>query len=265
MTLYNRILMTGAAGGLGKAMREKLSANCAILRLSDIAPLENPAPHEELVQCDLSDREKVAALCEGVQAIVHFGGVSIERPFDEVLPANIIGMYNLYEGARKHGVKRIIFASSNHVMGFYKQSETIDALTPPRPDGIYGLSKAFGEDISRLYFDKYAIETVCVRIGSCFPEPSNRRNMASYLSYADLYRLLTACLQAPIVGHTILYGVSDNHAKWYDNRLALHIGYRPQDSSEPHRARIFANTPEPDLQDFGVIYQGGDFTKIDIT
>jgi uronate dehydrogenase len=261
MKIHNRILMTGAAGGLGTAMREKLAANCNVLRLSDVLALPKAHAHEEMVQCDLADRDAVEKLCEGVGAIVHFGGVSIEKPFDVVMPANIIGMYNLYEGARKHGVKRVLFASSNHVMGYYKQSETIDAHTLPRPDGYYGLSKAFGEDISRLYFDKHGIETVCIRIGSCFPEPSNRRNLASWLSYNDLYRMICACLEAPIVEHSIIYGVSDNQAKWYDNRLALHIGYRPQDSSDVYRERILANTPAPDFADKSEVFQGGVFVN----
>ena len=131
---------------------------------------------------------------------MHLGGISTEQAWEPILQANIIGAYNLYEAARAHGVKRIVFASSNHVMGFYRQSEVIDAHSPPRPDGLYGLSKAFGEDLSRLYFDRYGIETACVRIGSSFPEPKDRRMLATWLSYDDLHRLVVACLTTPVLG-----------------------------------------------------------------
>ena len=160
-----------------------------------------------------------------------------------ILQANIVGTYNLYEAARQHGVKRIVFASSNHVTGFYRQDEVIDATLPVRPDGYYGLSKAFGENLSRFYFDRYGIETVCLRIGSSFPEPKDRRMLATWLSYDDLERLVVAALTAPVVGHSIVYGMSDNTTTWWDNTPARHIGFRPQDSSEPFRAAKEAAQP----------------------
>ena len=186
------ILLTGAAGGLGKALRLRLKANCQVLRLSDREAMDPAQAGEEVVQADLADARAVSKLVAGCQAIVHLGGVSVEAPWEPILQANIIGLYNLYEAARVHGVKRVVFASSNHVMGYYKQNEVVDALTPPRPDGLYGLSKAFGEDLSRLYFDRDGIETACVRIGSSFPEPKDRRMLATWMSYDDLHRLITA-------------------------------------------------------------------------
>src|SRR5574343_2029852 len=258
---HHTLLMTGAAGGLGQAMRARLKANCEVVRLSDIAPMAPALAGEEVVQADLADAGAVQSLVAGCQAIVHFGGVSTEQPWGPILQANIIGAYNLYEAARIHGVKRVVFASSNHVMGFYRQSEVVDALIPPRPDGLYGLSKAFGEDLSRLYFDRYGIETACVRIGSSFPEPRDRRMLASWLSYDDLHRLITACLTTPVLGHSIIYGTSDNSVSWYDNRLARHIGYRPKDSSDVFREAVFARTPEPDLKDPAVPLQGGPFVQ----
>ena len=259
---HSKLLMTGAAGGLGQAMRPRLQQNCDVLRLSDISPMAAAQTGEEVVPADLSDFEAVKALVAGCEAIVHFGGVSTEQAWAPILQANIIGAYNLYEAARLHGVKRVSFASSNHVMGFYRQSDVVDALSPPRPDGFYGLSKAFGEDISRLYFDRYGIETACVRIGSSFPEPRDRRMLATWLSYDDLHRLITACLTTPVLGHSIIYGTSDNSVSWYDNHLAKHIGYRPLDSSDVFREAVYARTPEPDLTDPAVLYQGGGFVKI---
>ena len=255
------LLLTGAAGGLGKVLRELLKADCEVLRLSDRVPFGDAGANEEVVLADLADAAAVDAMVQGVDAIIHMGGVSVEGPFGPILQANILGAYNLYEAARKHGVKRVIFASSNHVTGFYKQSETLTPATAPRPDGLYGVSKAFGEDLSRFYFDRYGIETACLRIGSSFPEPRDRRMLASWLSYGDLHRLITAALTTPVLGHSIIYGMSDNPVTWWDNSSARHVGYKPQDSSEQFRAAVYANTPEPDLSDPAVQFQGGGFVK----
>ena len=258
---HKRILMTGAAGGLGQALRHRLKANCQILRLSDRADLGPAGPGEEIVLADLADARAVHAMLRDVDAVLHFGGVSTEAAFAPILQANIIGMYNLYEAARKQGTRRIVFASSNHVTGFYRQSETINAGHPPRPDGLYGLSKAFGEDLARLYFDRHGIETACVRIGSSFPEPKDRRMLATWLSYDDLHRLVSACLSTPVLGHSIIFGMSNNAVTWWDNSQARHIGYVPQDSSDGFRDALFARTSAPDLNDPTVQFQGGAFVR----
>jgi len=256
---FRRLLLTGAAGGLGRVLRPRLKACCDTLRLSDIAALGTAAPGEELQLAELQDRAAMLALLEGVDAVVHLGGISTEQPFDQILQANIVGAYNLYEAARIHGTRRIVFASSNHVIGFYKQSETIDTRVPQRPDGYYGLSKAFGENLAQFYFDRYGIETVSLRIGSSFPEPADRRMLASWLSYDDLDRLVIASLGAPVVGHTVIYGMSDNTTSWWDNTPARHIGYRPQDSSEPFRAAVEARQPSIDHSNPAALHQGGGF------
>lgn len=256
---FNRLLLTGAAGGLGKVLRERLRPYAKVLRLSDIADMA-PAkdPHEEVLACDLSDKQAVHQLVEGVDAILHFGGVSVERPFEEVLGANICGVFHIYEAARRHGVKRVIFASSNHVIGFYKQDETLDARSPRRPDSYYGLSKSYGEDMASFYFDRYGIETVSIRIGSSFPEPQNRRMMSTWLSFDDLTQLLERALYTPNVGHTVVYGMSDNLKVWWDNRVAAHLGFAPRDSSEVFRKQVEAQ-PMPAADDPARIYQGGAF------
>jgi uronate dehydrogenase len=258
---FGRLLLTGAAGGLGRELRPRLKACCKVLRLSDVAPMSPAGDGEEVVQVALQDAAAMHALLQGVDAVVHLGGVSVEGPFEPILQANIVGVFNLYEGARLHGVKRIVFASSNHVTGFYRQDEVIDASAPMRPDGYYGLSKAYGENLSRFYFDRYGIETVCLRIGSSFPEPKDRRMLATWLSYDDLERLIVASLTAPVVSHTVIYGMSDNTTVWWDNTRAAHIGYRPQDSSEPFRAAAEARQPVLDRSDPAVVYQGGGFVR----
>lgn len=258
---FSRLLLTGAAGGLGRQLRTRLKAYCDTLRLSDMADLGAAAPGEELHTVRLEDGPAVQALLAGVEAVVHLGGVSTEQPWQPILDANIVGAYHLYEAARQHGVRRIVLASSNHVTGFYRQDQVVSPLDPVRPDGFYGLSKAFGENLARLYFDRWGIETVCLRIGSSFPEPKNRRMLATWLSYDDLERLVVASLTAPVVGHTVVYGMGDNSTRWWDNTSASHLGYRPQDSSEPFRAALEAADPRPDLSDPAVIYQGGPFVR----
>jgi len=258
---FGRLLLTGAAGGLGRELRPRLKAYCDTLRLSDKAELGEAAEGEELRPASLEDAVAVRSLLEGVDAVVHLGGYSVEGPWELILQANIIGLYNVYEAARIHGVKRVVFASSNHVTGFYRQDEVIDSRMPPRPDGLYGVSKAFGENIASLYFHRHGIETVCLRIGSSYPEPKDRRMLATWLSYDDLERLVIASLTAPVVGHTLIFGISDNATRWYDNRYAAHVGYRPCDSSEAFRAGVEARQPELDRQDPAVIYQGGVFVR----
>lgn len=256
---FKRLLLTGAAGNLGRELRPRLRAYCDVLRLSHRSDLGAPNSGEEIMIAALEDKAAMLALLEGVDAVVHMGGVSTEQPWEPILAGNIIGAYNLYEAARKQGVKRIIFASSNHVTGFYRQDEVIDARDPVRPDGFYGLSKAFGENLAQLYFDRWGIETVSLRIGSSFPEPADRRMLATWMSFDDLERLVVASLTAPIVGHSIIYGMSDNATTWWDNKYARHIGYRPQDSSDRFRDAVEARQQHIDLDDPVARYQGGGF------
>ena len=259
-TLLGRLLLTGAAGGLGRVLRDGLKPHARILRLSDVSEMAPASGSEEVVPCDLADKGAVDRLVQGCDAIVHLGGVSVERPFEEILEANIKGVFHVYEAARRHGVKRVVFASSNHVVGFHKQGEMLDADCTKRPDSYYGLSKSYGEDLSRFYFDRYGIQTACVRIGSSFPDAKDRRMLVTWLSYRDLIELIRCCLYAPRLGHTIVYGMSANRDTWWDNARAGHLGFRPQDSSEQFRAKTEA-LPPVDPTDPASQYQGGGFVK----
>ena len=259
---FSRLLLTGAAGHLGRQMRPRLQAWCDTLRVSDLSDTLAPAgPGEERVVCNLADRPAVMALLQGVDAVVHLGGVSTEQTWEQIRDGNIDGAVNLYEAARRAGVRRIVFASSNHVTGFYGQDEVISPRDPVRPDGFYGLSKAFGEALAQLYFDRHGLETVSVRIGSAFEAPRDRRMLATWMSFDDTERLLRAALTAPVVGHSVVYGLSDNRSAWWDNTSARHLGYRPQDSSEAFRAEVEARQPRLDLSDPAVRLQGGAFVR----
>ncbi|RJG14454.1 NAD-dependent epimerase/dehydratase family protein [Massilia cavernae] len=256
---FKRILLTGAAGGLGKVLRDRIKPWADVVRLSDLADLGEAREGEEIVQCDLADKAAVMKMMEGVDAVLHFGGISVEAPFDAILSANIVGTANLYEAVHKHGVRRVVFASSNHAIGFYKQTEVIDADDPVRPDTMYGVSKCFGENLSRYYFDRFGIETVCIRIGSSFPEPQSARMLVTYFSYDDLVESLRCSLMTAKVGHTILFGMSDNPAKWWDNRKAGHLGFVAKDSSTKFNGMFPPSGNYPAADDVGATYQGGPF------
>lgn len=258
---FNRLLLTGAAGGLGQILRDALQTHANVVRVSDISEMAPAAgDHEEVVSCNLADKAGVHALADQVDAIVHLGGISTERRFEDILDANIRGTFHIYEAARLHGIKRVVFASSNHVTGFYPQDVQLDAHSPRRPDCYYGLSKAYGEDLATFYFHRYGIQTVSLRIGSSFPQPRNLRMLSTWLSYADLAHLVERALLADDVGHTVVYGVSANRDLWWNNRYAAHLGFAPQDSSEQFRARL-EQLPQAAADERSALLQGGAFTS----
>ena len=259
---FNKILITGAAGRLGTELRRGLAPLARKLRLADVADIRDLKPNEEALHFDLSDETAVHAACQGVDAIVHFGGAPLERPWEEVLNSNIRGSYHIYEGARKAGVGRVVYASSVHAIGYHRLEDHIDAHAAHRPDSLYGLSKCFVEDLGRLYWDKFGIETAALRIFSSFPEPADRRMLWSWLSFDDCIRLVTAALTAPRVGFTLSFGMSDNAVKPVDNRLAGHLGFVPQDNTEAFRAGVEARTPKPDPKAPAVQCLGGWFVDL---
>ena len=259
---FDTILITGAAGRLGTQLRRGLAPLARKLRLTDAAPIADLQPNEECILCDLTDADALLQAAQGVQAIVHFGGAPLERPWNTILNANIIGSYNVYEAARKQGVPRVVYASSVHAIGYHRLEDRIDADAPHRPDGLYGLSKCFVEDLGRLYWDKFGVETVALRIFSSFPEPVDRRMLWSWLSFDDGIRLVTAALTTPRVGFTLSFGLSDNAVKPVDNHRAAHLGFHPQDNTEPSRAAVESRTPEPDPTAPAVQCLGGWFVDL---
>jgi uronate dehydrogenase len=254
-----RLLVTGAAGRLGRILREGLTGYAGTLRLSDSASLGPAAEGEEVVQCDLADRSAVAELVSECDGIVHLGAISTEAAFDDLLHSNMLGTYNIFEGARIAGIRRLLFASSNHVVGFHTRTTRLDELSPYRPDTLYGVSKCFGEALARYYHDKFGIETVCVRIGSCVPVPQDLRMLSTWLSPRDFVALVKAIFDAPITGYLIVYGVSANRQTWWSNDHATFLGWQPQDSSESFRQELEARFPAEDPNARETIYQGGRF------
>ncbi|WP_317442647.1 NAD(P)-dependent oxidoreductase [Streptomyces collinus] len=256
------VLLTGAAGGLGTLMRSLLPEYGYTLRLFDVRPVPD-AP--DAITADLGDREALREAVRGVDAVLHLAGISLEAPFEKILRSNIEGTYNLYEAARLEGVQRIVFASSNHAVGFTPAPRPGEALipvdTPRRPDTFYGLSKSFGEDLAQLYWDKHGLETVSVRIGSCFPEPTSVRMLSVWMSPADGARLFHAALTADGVGHTVVHGSSANTRLWWDLTSARALGYEPRDDSEPYAEKLIAEQGELDPDNPAHSLLGGHFVN----
>ncbi|MCX4574187.1 MULTISPECIES: NAD(P)-dependent oxidoreductase [unclassified Streptomyces] len=260
------VLLTGAAGGLGTLMRGLLPGHGHRLRLLDLLPVEG---EPDAITADLADRAALREAVRGVDAIIHLAGISLEASFDKILKANIEGTYNLYEAAREEGVRRVVFASSNHAVGFtprprgdapFGADSLIPVDTPRRPDTFYGLSKSFGEDLAQFYWDKHGLETVSVRIGSCFAEPTSVRMLSVWMSPEDGARLFHAALTAENVGHTVVYGSSANTRLWWDLSTARALGYEPQDDSEPYAEKLIAEQGELDPDNPDHAHLGGHFT-----
>ncbi len=262
MAEFHRILLTGAAGSLGKHLRTGLSHLADTIRLVDRENLGAEKANEDIVQGDLSNLNFVLEATKDCDAIVHFAGTPREQTIGEILSDTLPASYNIYESARRNGVARVIYASSIHAVGYYSREEMPDTKSPHRPDSLYGMTKCFTEDLARLYWDKFALESVCLRICSCFPEPADRRMLWSWLSFADCVRLVEASLLAPRVGFSILYGTSSNTEQGVSNAGAEYIGYAPQDSADGHRARVLLETERGLAQDGSARFVGGWFTTL---
>ncbi len=254
------ILMTGAAGGIGTFLRDELRGKYS-LRLSDRVPVENLADDETFVAADLTDLNAVKQAAEGVDGILHFGGCAGESDWQTILDANIVGMRNIYEAALQNGVKRVVWASSNHAVGFYRRDQTIDHTVYPKPDSRYGVSKVFGEAMGSLYADKYGLEVVNLRIGNVATQPVDKRRLSIWISPRDLAQLCSISLDHPDIKFEIFYGESDNARSWWDNANAKRHGYKPQDQSEPYAEAVLAIEPPASANDPDEIHQGGAFVS----
>ena len=248
-----RILITGAGGNMGRMLRARLAAPGRILRLLNRSPIAAAAPGEavEIVTATVTDLDAMVAACKDVDAVIHLGGISQEAPFDEILQSNIVGSYCVLEAARRQGVTRVLLASSNHAVGYASRDDVpaagLPADQPPRPDSFYGWGKTAMESLGRLYVDTYGMDVFCLRIGSCFPEPTDLRGLATWLSPDDAGRLVEACLNTDHAGFQLIWGVSNNTRRWWSLTAGEAIGYHPLDDAERFAGKLLAEFGEPNL------------------
>ncbi|SFS97729.1 Nucleoside-diphosphate-sugar epimerase [Saccharopolyspora flava] len=249
-----RILITGAAGGIGTLMRPRLRRAGRTLRLLDVVPPEPAAPDEdvEVVEGSVTDPDAMLRACRDVDAVLHLGGHSRETGWAETLSVNIDGTRTVLEAARLAGVPRVILASSNHVVGFRPAAEAPAADSSPRPDTYYGVSKAAMEALGSLYHSRFGMDVLCVRIGSCFEKVHDERGLGLWLSPDDAARLFEACLNHPSPGYRVLWGVSDNTRRPVPLTEAAELGYVSRDDSEIFAAEVTPDSDHPLL--------GGPFT-----
>jgi NAD(P)-dependent dehydrogenase (short-subunit alcohol dehydrogenase family) len=261
----SRILITGAAGAVGTLLRPRLARPDRTLRLLDVSEL-TPREGEEAVQASVTDLDALTKACEGVDAVLHLGGISVEAPWADILDVNVNGTYTVFEAARRAGVPRVVFASSNHAVGYRTPDEyPLTAATPPLPDTYYGVSKVAGEALGALYHHRYGLDVVCVRIMTCFAEPPNPRALATWLSPDDCARLMEACLAAPDPGYRIVYGVSRNtRGGWVSLEEAEALGYASHDDAEAHAVEVLARDGDPGPDDPVFAHLGGHFTFHDL-
>ena len=257
-----KIALSGAGGQLGSVVRTALLARGVPLRSAGGSrPLAPLVEGEDLMHGDLRERGVVDRLLEGVDVLIHFAGTSVERPLPEIIDNNLRALVEVYEGARRHGVRRVVFASSNHAIGMYPVTEHLSLDCALRPDGFYGLSKVWGESLARMYWDKHGIETICVRIGSCLERPTEPRHLSTWFGHRDLLHFIDRCIEATDVGFMVVWGVSANQRSWWDNRGAERLGYQPTQDAEEYAAEVLAR-PNP-LDALGQRFQGGSFVGID--
>jgi uronate dehydrogenase len=256
------VLLTGASGALGRQIAAYLGERGWKLRLTDIVPFPDPLPAgASFTRADLNDGVAILRLAEGCGMILHFGGASVERPFEEVLGPNIRGLYHIYEAARREQA-RVLFASSNHAIGFHERSEALDDDCQFLPDGYYGLSKMYAEGMARLYWYKHGVESVLVRIGSCFPEPTEERMLSTWLSYGDLCRLCERATLAERTGCCVIWGASKNSRTFWRRDARALIGWEPQDSADAYADKVRGKVSGDPIVER---YQGGAYPRMDYT
>jgi uronate dehydrogenase len=259
-----KVALSGASGNIGRVLRPKLLERGFNLRSAGgTRPLTPFSPQEDVMHGDLRDPAVVDRLLDGVQVLVHMAGTSVERPLPEIIENNLRGLWEIYEGARRKGVRRVVFASSNHAFGMHSVRSKLSLDAPFRPDGLYGLSKVWGEAMARMYWDKHAIEGISLRIGSALERPTEFRHLSTWLGHEDLTQLIVRCIEAPEIGYLAVWGVSNNARSYWDNAGAERLGYTPVQNAEDYADEILKlkNPLDPIAQQF----QGGAFVTLDYT
>ncbi|MEE9336328.1 MAG: NAD(P)-dependent oxidoreductase [Granulosicoccaceae bacterium] len=264
MAKLKKLVLTGAAGRLGSYLREPLTKLADELISTDLVDdIGKLYPGESYMKGDLASMDDMMAVLEGADMVVHMGAYADEGPFEKLLQPNFVGAYNIWEAAYQRGLKRVVYGSSIHAVGMHPKNDFIDADVRHRPDTFYGLAKCFAEDLGSMYWDKRGVESVHMRILSC-AQVNNARALGSWLSYDDLIQLVQRCVEAPVTGFSIVYGVSDNDRAPVNNAKAHFLGFQPKDNAEQFAAKILAEEPPADPAEPGQICHGGPFAAVEL-
>jgi NAD+ dependent glucose-6-phosphate dehydrogenase len=252
-----KVLVTGSSGLIGGVVIRTLGDTYTFSGLDRTQTAD--APDIPTTVADVSNFDAIRPAFDGMDAVIHLAAdAGMHAPWTSVLPNNIVATYNVFEAARQAGVPRLIFASSNHAVGMFELDEpygrirqgnyaNLDPATFPRidntvrirPDGYYGMSKAFGEAMGAYYADNFGMSVICLRIGTVNHHNSpirDVRHMATWLSHRDLAQLIDRCLSVASLRFEIFYGVSGNTWHLWDLAYAARVlGYVPQDNAETYR------------------------------
>lgn len=247
----DRVLITGAAGAIGTALRAGLRDRWRHLRLTDLRPVQDLAANEEQVVADITDRPAVEQMMRGVRAVVHLAGVLGDYTLEDLFRVNARGLFDVFEAARLAGVERIVFASSNHAFGCYPITERVSPALPPRPDSLYGAFKVWGETMLREYHDRHGIRSVSLRIGTFRDRPIDQRSLATWLSPRDAAHLVDVALRHPDPGCLVVNGYSSNTRLKVDRSHWAALGYEPKDNTEDHLPALRAQGVDVDAPDRG--------------
>lgn len=244
-------VITGAAGTIGQAVRAALHERGVRLTSTDVRPFTPLGPDERTSRIDLSDFDALTAEFAEANGVIYLGGIPDEEDFHDLAEVNIVGTYHVLEAARRAGVPRVVYASSNRLTGMYPSAATVSPDLPARPDGFYGVSKVAGEALCQLYSDKFGMTTVSVRIGSYEERPSSPREQRTWLSPGDAIRAFLAAMTTSATS-SVFYAVSRNEERWWDLEAGAAIGFEPEDNAIDHEQ------PEPFAPDQP---QGGEYTS----
>lgn len=263
-----RVTITGAAGDIGRTLMAGLrEAGHDVRGIDRVAaePTDAHADHtwgERITVADIGTADDaLEAVISGADAIVHLAAVPHETDFETAIDTHVRLTHRVLEQCRAAGVPRVVYASSNHAVGFTPRTELLTDQVRPRPDMYYGVGKAAAEALCSLFHDRHGIEVACLRIGSFLERPTSRRALSTWLSPADAVRLVDACVTTPRLGFAVLYGISANTRAWWDLAPARALGYAPQDDAERWAAEILA-TPETEQDRLDAEHVGGEFTRL---
>ncbi len=258
-----RVLVTGAAGSIGSVLCSGL-----VDRGHDVVGLDTMVEPEAFTgpwfTADCADPDAVAAVFDkvastgGLEGVVHLAGIPHESSLPDALGSHVVTTGILLDAMVRHRVNRIVYASSNHAVGWTPRADRVGVGVRPRPDTFYGVGKVAAEALLSLYVDRYGIDAVATRIGSFLPQPESRRGLSTWLSHDDAVRMFHALLTAPDPGFAVVYGISANTRAWWDLEPGRRLGYSPEDDAELF-AEVIEASEETEADRVEAAHLGGHF------